>query len=124
MKTKRDAIAVIDDHPSILSAMGRLLCTLGYRTELYVSAEEFLEAAMTSEAICLIIDIHLGESSGIELARQLAIDGFKIPIIFMTSDISESVRKRAMDVGCVAFLTKPFTPNALMEALAKLTLRM
>jgi FixJ family two-component response regulator len=121
MTVKRKVIAVIDDHLGILSAMGRLLSTLGYHTELYASAKEYLEVALTSEAICLIVDVDLGESSGIDLARHLAISGFKIPIIFMTADSAESVEKRAREIGCTAFLTKPFSPNALIEALAKLS---
>jgi FixJ family two-component response regulator len=123
MTTKRKVIAVIDDHLGVLSAMGRLLSTLGYRTELYASAMEFRDAAMTSEAICLILDIELGETSGIELAQHLAIAGFKIPIIFMTGNTDESVRKRAKEVGCICFLIKPFTPDALIEALSNLSPR-
>jgi FixJ family two-component response regulator len=120
MTTKRGAIAVIDDHLGILSAMGRLLSTLGYHTELYISAKEFLDAMETSQAIGLIVDVDLGASSGIELARHLSIRGFKAPIIFMTANLNESVEKRTRKVGCVAILTKPFTPEALLDALAKL----
>jgi FixJ family two-component response regulator len=123
MTTKRKVIAVIDDHLGILSSMGRLLSTLGYHTELYASAKEFLDAALTSEAICLIVDIELGESSGIDLAKHLANEGFKIPIIFMTAYDTETVRRRAEEVGCIAFLKKPFSPNDLIEALGKLSSR-
>jgi FixJ family two-component response regulator len=123
MTTKRSVIAVIDDHVGILGALGRLLSTLGYNTELYISAQEFLDAAMTSEAIGLIVDIQLGESSGFELAQQLTKAGFTVPIIFMTAHIDESLEKRAREIGCVEFLRKPFTPHALVEALVKLSPR-
>jgi FixJ family two-component response regulator len=101
--------------------MGRLLSILGYHTELYASAKEFLDAAMTSEAICLILDIELGEGSGIDLAQELAIAGFKIPIIFMTASTTELVQKRAREIGCIAVLIKPFPPDALIEALSNLS---
>jgi FixJ family two-component response regulator len=123
MPTKRNVIAVIDDHLGILGAMGRLLSTLGYNTELYVSANEFLDAAMTTEAIGLFVDIQLGESSGFELAQQLANRSVTIPIIFMSADNSESVKTRATEIGCVALLMKPFTADLLIEALAKLPSR-
>jgi FixJ family two-component response regulator len=116
MPMKRNVIAVIDDNVSILGPMSRLLSAFGYDTELYASAEEFLEAAMTSEAICLIVDVHLGKSCGIEFARQLVKAGFTVPIIFMTADDSESVRRRAMEIG-IGFLHKPFSANVLMDAL-------
>jgi FixJ family two-component response regulator len=119
MQTKRNVIAVIDDNLSILGAMGRLLGTLGYRTELYSSAKEFLDPAVTTEAMCLIVDIQLGESSGIELARHLAKARFTIPIIFMSADVHESATRQAVEIGCVAFLSKPFTAEILIEALAR-----
>jgi FixJ family two-component response regulator len=121
MLTKRNVIAIVDDNLSILGAMSRLLWQLGYDTELYVSAKEYLDAALESEAICLIIDVHLGESCGVELVRHLANTGFKIPIIFMTARDTEVVRKRVMAAGCAAFLIKPFTADQLLGALAKLS---
>jgi FixJ family two-component response regulator len=120
MTMKRNVVAVIDDNIGVLGAMGRLLSALGYDTELYASAEEFLEVAMMTKAICLIVDIQIGESSGIDLALDVAKRGFTIPVIFMSADHNESVKKRATDVGGIAFLNKPFSPDALIEALAKL----
>jgi FixJ family two-component response regulator len=99
--------------------MGRLLSTLGYDTELYASKEEFLDAAMTSEAICLIVDVHLGTASGIDLALELANAGYTFPTIFMSGDKRESIKMRAMEVGAVTFLTKPFCADALIKALAR-----
>jgi FixJ family two-component response regulator len=123
MPMKRNVIAVIDDNLGVLGAMSRLLSQLGYHTELYVSAKEFLDVALMTEAQCLIVDIELGESCGIELARQLANAGFTIPIIFMSANNNESVKGRVMAIGCVAFFIKPFSANALKEALAKLFAR-
>jgi FixJ family two-component response regulator len=118
MSTKRNVVAIIDDNLGILGAMGRLLSALGYDTELYASAKEFIDAAMMTEAICLIVDVQLGESCGIEFAQHLANAGFRIPIIFMSARNNESVKRRAMEIGCVAFLTKPFSADVLIEALA------
>jgi FixJ family two-component response regulator len=120
MSVKRKVVAIIDDNLGILSAMGRLLSEIGYSTELYASAKEFLDIAVSSYAICLIIDIELGDSCGLDLARQLAKTGFTIPIIFMTGNRDESLRKQAMEIGCVALLLKPFSAGVLMEALSNL----
>jgi FixJ family two-component response regulator len=119
MPTKRDVVAVIDDNLDILGALGRLLSTLGYDTELYTSKEEFLDAAMSSEAICLIVDVHLGPASGIDLAQELSSAGYTFATIFMSGDKRESIKMRAMEAGAVAFLTKPFCADVLIEALAK-----
>src|SRR5580700_1900164 len=100
MSTKRNVVAIIDDNLGILGAMGRLLSALGYDTELYASAKEFLDGAMMTEAICLIVDVQLGESCGIDFAQHLAKAGFTIPIIFMSARNNESVKRRAAEIGC------------------------
>jgi FixJ family two-component response regulator len=120
MLVKRTVVAVVDDNLGILSALSRLLAAYGYDTELYASPQEFLDAAMTSEAIGLIVDIQLGDNCGIELVRKLANLGITFPVIFMTGNDSEWLKRRALDVGCAAFLLKPFASNDLIEALDKL----
>jgi FixJ family two-component response regulator len=120
MSTKRNVVAIIDDNLSILGAMSRLLSALGYHTELYASAKEFLDAAMMTEAICLVVDVQLGESCGIEFAQHLAKTGFKIPIIFMSAHNNDAVKRRAAELGCVAFLIKPFSADVLIDTLAAL----
>jgi FixJ family two-component response regulator len=118
MPTKRKAIAVIDDSLGMLGATSRLLSALGYDTELYASAKEFLDARIMTEAFCLIVDIHIGESGGIDLAQHLGRGSSRIPVIFMSAGSNESVQRRAKEIGCVAFITKPFTPDVLIDALA------
>jgi FixJ family two-component response regulator len=116
MPTKPEVVAVIDDDLGVRGAIRRLLSALGYHTELYASAKEFLAAAMRTEAICLIVDIELG---GIEFARCL-VNTVTTPIIFMTAHDSESFKRRAVEMGCVAFLRKPFSADALVEALGRI----
>src|SRR5215510_8021526 len=101
-------ISVVVHDPGTLQTIAQMLSSLGYLTELYASAEEFLSAAATSEAECIVIDIHLGEISGVDLAIRLAAMGFKVPVIIITASQDEHHRQRAMDFGCAAFLLKPF----------------
>ena len=110
-------VAVIDDDDVLSSALANLLAAHEHEVELYDSAETFLASVATTKANCLLIDIHLDGISGIELGRGLAAAGFRFPIIYMTGSTDETLRARAMQAGCVAFLTKPFTPPALDEAL-------
>lgn len=121
MLKKRKVIAVIDDSLSVLSALSRLLSVFGYETELYASAEEFLDAVMTTEASCLILDIQLGESCGIQLAYYIKKSGLTIPIIFMTASDNESFKQRAMEIGCIDVLVKPFSADVLMRALVNVS---
>jgi FixJ family two-component response regulator len=117
MKAKPKVAAVIADDLGVRGAISRLLWPLGYDTEFYASAKEFLDAAMMTEAICLIVDIEPVESFGIEFAQHLVNASFTTAIIFTTADDNESFKRRAMEMGCVAFLPKPFSANALIEAL-------
>ena len=80
----------------------------GYDVETFDSAGAFLAHASTCRASCLVVDFHLGDITGVELAYQLAAEGFKFPIIFMTGYSDASIERQASAVGGVAFLYKPF----------------
>lgn len=110
-------VAIVEDDASMLKGLQRLLRAHGIATEVYTSAEAFLERAAASEAGCLVVDINLGGISGIELQRRLAAAGSRVPIIFMTAVDSEVVEREAIEVGCVAYLRKPFTARQLMVAI-------
>lgn len=112
-------VAVIDDDPEMRSAMASLLSASGYCPETFDSAETFLTCASTSKATCLVVDIQLGDISGVELAHQLAAEGFSYPIIFMTGLDDEVIRNQAAAAGGVAFLRKPFPAKMLFDALEK-----
>ncbi len=112
-------VAVIDDDETILQAMEGFLSSLGFQTELYGSAEAFISAATRSEAACLVVDMQLGDLTGIELARHLSAMGFTYPIIFMTGSDDRLFRKQAIEFGCVAYLNKPAAPDQLRAAIAE-----
>ena len=119
MATERNVIAIVDDDPSMRGALENVLSAFGYRTEVYASAEAFVRAAITTEASCLVVDIQLGDVSGVDLGRYLAATGFNFPIIFITGSHAETLRRQAMNLGCVAYLHKPFPTDRLIEAITK-----
>src|SRR5262245_24354115 len=100
--TSSKIVAIIDDDDGMRRSISRLLSEFGFNTETYDSAEAFLEAAVSSKAACLVVDIDLGRMSGIELAHQLAQGGFKFPIIIMTGLDNDNFRRQAADVGAAA----------------------
>lgn len=120
VKAKPKVVAVIDGDLGVRDAISRLLWPLGYDTELYASAKEFLGVAMTTEAICLIVDIEPGDSCGSDFAQRLVNVGFTRPAIVTTADDNESFKRRAVEMGFVAFVPKPFSADALIEALANI----
>ena len=118
MSDQSFVVAIIDDDEILREALAGLLTASEYEVELYDSAEAFLAAVADSRASCLLVDIHLEGICGIQLGQGLAKAGFRYPIIYMTGSTDEGLRWRALQAGCVAFLTKPFTPPALDEALS------
>ena len=119
MSKLQKIIAVIDDDPEMRASMARLVSACGYSAETYDSAETFLICASRCRAICLLVDIQLGDISGVELAHQLAADGFKFPIIFMTGHSDAVTERQAIAAGGIAFLYKPFPATTLIAAIKK-----
>ena len=117
MLKRRKIVAVIDDDPSMLRAAENLLDAHGFATKVFASAEEFLARGVATQVDCLLLDIHLGGMSGIELRRQLKVSGSGLPVIFMTALDDEAVRHEALKAGCVACLRKPFQAHQLMAAI-------
>jgi FixJ family two-component response regulator len=117
MSARPKLVLVIDDDTSMLRGLERLLNASGFDTEVFSSAETFLARTCEREAACLLIDIHLGGMSGIELRRRLAASGSAVPVVFMTAFDDDSTRQAAVEAGCVAFLRKPFPARLLMGAI-------
>ena len=119
MPKRRKIVAVVDDDPSMLNAAETLLDAQGFATMVFASAEEFLGRGAATQVDCLLLDIHLGGLSGIELRHRLKDSGSTLPIIFMTALDDEAMVEQAVKAGCVACLRKPFQARQLIEAIKK-----
>src|SRR5208337_2304555 len=117
MSEAQHVVFVVDDDLSVLKSLRRLLSVCGFRVETFSSAQEFLRDYQDNVPGCLVLDICLPGLNGFELQRALAEQGHALPIIFITGhgDIPMSVQ--AMKAGAVDFLPKPFTDQALLEAI-------
>ena len=104
----------------MLSGVKRLLRQHGYDSVLFSSAEAFENHGDFEKAVCIILDINLNNgSSGIELRHRLKAAGISVPVIYMTGNDNPAVRVAALQSGCIAHLTKPFSGKALIESLKK-----
>ncbi|AWY39684.1 response regulator [Pseudomonas putida] len=111
-------VFVVDDDASIRDALSNLLRSAGMRVETFASTAEFLQHSKTDGASCLVLDVRLQGSSGLDFQRQLVDSNINIPIIFITGhgDIEMSVK--AMKAGAVDFLAKPFREQDLLDAVS------
>jgi FixJ family two-component response regulator len=119
MEAQPTRVIVVDDNAGFLKGVARLLAHNGIESRTFASAEALLEHGSAQTATCLLLDIHLGGISGIELRRRLAASGSKCPVIFMTANDDEATRNQAANAGCIAYLRKPFARHALLDAIAK-----
>jgi FixJ family two-component response regulator len=114
-----NVVFVVDDDPGMLMSVKRLLRTNGYDTVLFSSAKAFENQVDFKDACCVVLDINLEDRLGIDLRHRLKADGHSVPVIYITASDNPFVRTAALDSGCIAFLTKPFSAQSLIEPLKK-----
>lgn len=116
MMDKRSLVAVVDDSDSVRESLPDLLQEFGLAARAFSSAEAFLASDAVNETRCLILDIGLPGMSGPDLQQELTRLGKAIPIVFITAQGDPSLRPRLLARGAVAYLPKPFSDDALLEA--------
>jgi FixJ family two-component response regulator len=113
----RKLVFVVDDDRGIRRSVARLLRQFGYDSLLFPSAAAFANHRQFDEVVCVLLDIDLGDGSGIELKHQLNAANVSVPVIYMTGNDAPTVREAAHQSGCLAYLTKPFSAASLIEPL-------
>jgi FixJ family two-component response regulator len=109
-------ISVVDDDVSVRESLPELLRELGFRACALASAEEFLASTMLDQTRMLVVDVVMPGMGGPELQRELARRQITIPIVFITAQPDDGLRRRLMETGAVDVLFKPFTESALLRA--------
>jgi len=115
--SERNLVFVVDNDAMMLRSIARLLRQLGYESVLFPSAEAFANQSDFDGVVCVLIDIDLGDASGIEVRHRLKEANISVPVIYITGNDSPAVRTAAHQSGCLAYLTKPFSAKSLMEPL-------
>jgi two-component system sensor kinase FixL len=112
-------VFIVDDDPSVLKAMDRLIGSAGYAVETFASAQEFLQREDYDGNACLVADLHMPGESGLDLQTALNTRDYTLPIIFLTGAGSASAGVSAMKQGAVDFLSKPVDEKLLLSTLAR-----
>jgi FixJ family two-component response regulator len=108
-------IHVVDDDPSVVRALKRLLRSWGMQVRTSASGEEFLTALSRScDADCSVIDVQMPGMTGLEVQERMNRAGMDVPVIFITAHEEEGVEEQALRAGAAGFLRKPFTEEALV----------
>jgi FixJ family two-component response regulator len=110
-------VFVIDDDAAVRAAIQGLLKSVGLRSESFGTPREFLRCKRPDGPSCLVLDVRLPGVNGLDFQRELADQGFQIPIIFITGHGDIPMTVKAMKSGAVEFLTKPFRDQDLLDAI-------
>jgi FixJ family two-component response regulator len=117
MAAERPVVFIVDDDASLRAAVEDLIDSMGLEARGFASPQDFLQAKRPDAPGCLVLDVRLPGSSGLQFQQELAKAGIHLPVIFITGhgDIPMSVR--AIKAGAVEFLTKPFRDQELLDAI-------
>ena len=114
--TERPLLSVVDDDEMLRESLPELLREFGFPARAFSSGQEFLSSDYVDQTRCLILDVAMPGMSGLDLQDELKRREQAIPIIFITGQKDEDLRKRAFRQGAVRFLYKPFSDSALLDA--------
>jgi FixJ family two-component response regulator len=112
----RPLVAVVDDDISVRESLPDLLQQVGFAVEAFGSAEAFLTSDAANATRCLVLDVGLPGMNGPDLQEELVRRGKRVPIVFITAKGDKSLQTRLLAAGAAAFLFKPFSDTALIEA--------
>ena len=112
-------VFVVDDDESFRLGLGRLLRSAGLHSELFSSADDFLQRASFSDVGCLLLDVRMKGLTGMDLQMRLEAAGAEFPIVFLTGHGDLPMGVQAMKRGAVDFLTKPVDDEILLEAVRR-----
>lgn len=118
MPTDKALVCLVDDDESVRESLAELMQSCGYRVLSFASAEAFLCCERAESSACLILDMALPGISGLALQEDLARRSWNVPVVVITSHSSERLRERALALGAVAYLLKPFSPAVLLDTVA------
>jgi FixJ family two-component response regulator len=110
-------VYIVDDDEAVRESMLDLLSSVGLRVKCFATAQEFLRSSQPDSPACLVLDVRMPGTSGLDLQRDLAKTGTPIPIIFLTGHGDVPMTVRAMKAGAVEFFTKPFHDQELLDAI-------
>ena len=117
MTNAKPIVIVLDDDPSILRALRRLISGAGFDVRAFDRPSALLRSALPASEACLIVDVQLPEMNGVELCETLAASGCRLPVILITAHADEQTRSLACSAHPVGLLIKPFGRDLLVNSI-------
>jgi len=118
-KKRRPIVLVVDDDPSLLRSIARLIRTAGFEVRTFERPRLLLASEVPATNACLVLDVYLPEMNGVELFTALAVSGRALPVIMITGQSDLRTQKLLEPINAVAVLSKPFDGDLLLEAVGR-----
>jgi two-component system, LuxR family, response regulator FixJ len=115
MASEKKKIYIVDDDESVCQALRTLLKTFDFEVRTFNSADSFFDAVPNDEPGCLVLDIHMPGIDGWNMQKKIFDSGSKRPVIFISAEKQDNAADRALKVGAVGFLQKPFNGQSLVD---------
>ena len=112
-------ISIVDDDESVRDSAKTLLRSAGYEVQAFASADELLNSGSLEETECLILDVQMPATDGLELHRRVRAEGYRIPAIFITAYGDDLLRRRAVEGGALEMLHKPFHAGVFLATVER-----
>ena len=119
MNVQVRTIAVIDDDPRVLESLVNLFASYGYKSESYLSAEQFLGSGGLSRSSCIVADVQLPRLSGLGLLQCIKDSNVSVPVVIMTGKPSENTEAFYLERGAIGFFRKPVDGDALVDLIRR-----
>jgi FixJ family two-component response regulator len=110
-------VFILDDDAGVRESIQDLVESVGLHSKSFATAQEFLSSERREGPSCLVLDVRLPDTSGLDLQQELSRAGIQIPIIFITGHADIPMTVQAMKSGAVEFLTKPFRDQDLLDVI-------
>jgi len=110
-------VAIVDDDPSVRSALQRILKVLGVSVEGFASGEQFLAALQDDAPDCVVLDLHMPGLSGLEVQHRINGSGRHLPVVVVTGHHEPGLRRRCLSAGAAVYLRKPVDGHLLHKAI-------
>ena len=118
-ETELPIVYVVDDDKSVRDSLEDLLASVGLRSETFASPREFSQSEKPDTPSCLVLDVRMPGSSGLEFQQELTMSGIHMPVVFITAHGDVPMFVRAMKAGAIDFLSKPFREQELLDAIQR-----
>jgi FixJ family two-component response regulator len=110
-------VFIVDDDAGVRASIQDLVESVNLRAESFATAQGFLSGERRDGPSCLVLDVRLPDTSGLDLQQELSRAGVRMPIIFITGHADIPMTVKAMKSGAVEFLTKPFREQDLLDVI-------